>query len=327
MNITRYNILTIMLCTLTISTSIYGQEHTSHEVQSSHNGISSMFITTCGIITAQSILPHVYHKLRHLYGYYIQKNLYVGKVSIRGEIGNANTYISRVREMCERDDVDAVMLEIESGGGAAGTAQSIFQDILRLKEQYHKPIITWIENTCASGAYYIAAASDYIVATPSAIVGSIGVISPQWHLNAFIEQHNLEYETIQAGDYKSATNSFTPQQPHERDMMQEIVNTSYHQFITDIQHVRDALAEYDPSTWANGKIFTGAQAHQIGLIDATGTRTTAEDWLRNTTGQTGDIIYLIPTEEQETIFDRLQTTLTSVVNNTLHKTQITTLRA
>ncbi len=212
------------------------------------------------------------------------------------------------------------MLAIDSGGGSAGSAQTIFNEIQALKEKHNKPVVTWVENTCASGAYYAAAASDYIITSPSAFVGSIGVYIPQMQLRQFIQQFNIGYDIVQTGQYKGITDPLLDRSQEEIQLLQGLTNDVYEIFTQDIANSRKQLAKRDLTEWANGKLFTGHQAVALGMIDATGSLTAAEEQIRKLTEKTGEIEYITP-KQPFTFSEFLTQSAASLGTHVIHQLQ------
>jgi len=212
----------------------------------------------------------------------------VGIVSLDGAITDSEKTIKSLRKYFEDKDIKAIVFKIDSPGGASGSSQDIFQEILAMKKQNNKKIITFVQNVAASGGYYVAAATDHIIATPSAFIGSIGSYIAFPTIKNFIEQFKLKYEIIKSGDYKTAANPFTDLTEEQRQMFQELSNNVYYQFIRDMAAQRLALSK-NYKQWADGKIFTGEQALKLGLIDEIGSHSTVVKALKEHAGIEGKI--------------------------------------
>ncbi len=166
-------------------------------------------------------------------------------------------------------------------GGAAGTSQAVFGELTYLKQQHpHKPVVVYVENVCASGAYYIASPCDWIIANGSSFIGSIGVYIAAPRLKEFINQFKIEYPITKTGKYKTTLNPFTDSSQDEQSLLQELCNDTYTQFVEDVAKSRPVLAIKDADKWANGRIFTGKQALEMKLIDQIGSLSHAELQLR-----------------------------------------------
>jgi protease-4 len=154
------------------------------------------------------------------------------------------------------------------------------QEVENLKAKHPKPIVSYIENTCASGAYYVAAATDHIVATGSAIVGSIGSrISTQFKVKRLLEKYEVGTETISSGKHKTLLDPFTEMSEEHRKALQSLSDDTYNQFVADIAERRHLSIE-NSETWAEGKIFTGKQALDMNLIDKVGNLSTAIEFIK-----------------------------------------------
>lgn len=194
----------------------------------------------------------------------------VAIVNIEGEISSAGSYIKNIKSFFENDSVKAVLLRIESPGGAAGSSQVIFNEILAYKKEYPKPVITLVNDVCASGGYYIACASDHIITSPAAIIGSIGsYLAPGFKFKELAEKYNVKYEIVQSGKYKTIFNPFTDNNAEMKTLLQSVSDDVYNQFKKDVA-VRRKLSLNDADKWANGKFFTGKQAFELGLVDELG---------------------------------------------------------
>jgi len=220
--------------------------------------------------------PMLYENIKKQYGRYFEPHTQVGYLAIKGIILRSSSYIHHLKKLFENKEVKAILLFIESPGGAAGAAESIAHEIKLLKKEHPKPIITITENILASGGYYIAAATDCIIAPPSGIVGSIGATIPgQFKLHDFIEQYKIHYNVIKAGDYKSTTDPFAATTPEQNSLLASIAESSYENFLEHVSSHRPKLELEQAALWANGKIFTGRQALSLGLIDLIGSQSDA----------------------------------------------------
>jgi len=178
-------------------------------------------------------------------------------------------YQQNLEKVFKNKEIKAILLEIDSPGGAAGSSQALYNELIYLKTEYKKPVIALTYNLCVSGAYNIAIGADYIIAAPSALIGSIGSYIQQFKVGDFLAQWQIHYEIEKTGIYKSSLNSFTPSTPEQKQMLQQISDNCYQQFINDVA-CRRKLSLKNAAEWANGRIFTGNQALKNGLIDEVG---------------------------------------------------------
>lgn len=227
------------------------------------------------------IAPQIILVLSKQYTTLITPSTKVGIMSMTQPLVNSGEYVRNLKKFFKDPSIKAILVRMDCPGGAAGTSQAIYNELTYLKEQYpHKPVVVFVENMCASGAYYIASASDCIVATGSSFIGSIGVYIALPRLKEFINQYKIEYSVTKTGKYKAILNPLLDATKDEQDLLQELCNNTYQQFITDVSKSRPALALKDAEMWANGKIFTGEQALVLKLIDKIGSLSLVEQEIR-----------------------------------------------
>lgn len=217
----------------------------------------------------------------------------VGIVKIKGNIVESSPYVESLRSLFEDTQIKAIVLKISSPGGSAGPSQAIFTEILSLKKQFPKYVIAITEDITASGAYYIAAAADYIIATPSAMIGSIGCYMSFPVYYKFLEQYHLKYDYIKNGEHKIAGDPYIETTEAQRKHLQTVGDSVYSQFVKDVAQQRaHANIAADNTVWAEGKIFTGEQALAIGLIDKIGSLTSLIETLKEKAGVTEKIEWI-----------------------------------
>lgn len=221
------------------------------------------------ILIILQIAPSLIESIAKQYSKYIAPKTEVGVVTIKGILYDSTSYDRQLTTFFKDPDIKAILLKIECPGSAAGTGQALFNEISLLKKAYPKPVITLVENVCASGGYYIASSSDHIIAAGTATVGSIGTYLPSFQLKDFIEQFKVHYTAIKAGTYKTLTDPLTERTPQETALLQGLSDDIYEQFVGDIANSRK-LPLNTKQDWADGKIFTARQALKLGLIDEIG---------------------------------------------------------
>ena len=170
--------------------------------------------------------------------------------------------------------VKAVVLRINSPGGSAAASQEIASDIHRFKNETGKPIVVSMGDIAASGGYYISAYADKIVANPSTLTGSIGVISQFIYVEGLLEKLGLELETVKSGRHKDM--GIWPLTDEQRKIMQDISDDLYEQFVTAVAQGRGLPTE-EARGLATGQLYTGNQALGLGLVDKLGGLDTAID--------------------------------------------------
>ncbi|RLF91235.1 signal peptide peptidase SppA [Thermococci archaeon] len=168
----------------------------------------------------------------------------------------------------EKKNVKAVVIRINSPGGSPVASQEIYQAIERLKKKGKKVVVS-MGDIATSGAYYLSSAADKIVAEPSTITGGIGVISIKTDLSGLLEKIGVRFEVVKAGEYKDMWFYNRPMTEEERKYLQEMVNEMYEQFIEDVSKGRNMTKE-ELYEIADGRVFTGSRAKELGLVDELG---------------------------------------------------------
>jgi len=181
------------------------------------------------------------------------------------------TYLTRA----EKDrTVKAIVLRIESPGGEIAPCQEILWEIERVKEA--KPIVVSMGGTAASGGYYISTQADKIVALPTTMTGSIGVISAIPNIEEFLEKMGIQIEIFKGGKYKDMYRGFREMTPEEEEIMQQMIDEYYEQFVDVVAEGR-GLSREEVRNLATGQIYTGTKAKELGLVDELGDLNTAID--------------------------------------------------
>lgn len=164
--------------------------------------------------------------------------------------------------------VKAVLLRINSPGGSASASQEIGDEVRRVREAGKKVVVS-MGDTAASGGYWIACNADYIVANPATLTGSIGVIMQFQNLEELYRKIGIKTENITSGPHKDMGSAARPLSPAERDILKGMVNDIYQQFVQVVAKGRKMSVDKVQSL-ADGRVFTGRQAKELGLVDALG---------------------------------------------------------
>ena len=193
----------------------------------------------------------------------------IAVVDVSGVILSADTINTQLDKFANDDSVKAIILHIDSPGGGAAASQEIYHEVLRIRTQHKKRIVASIESAGASGAYYIASATDRIYANQASIVGSIGVIAQWVNYGDLMQWAKLKNVTIKAGALKDAGSPTRDLTPAERAYFQNLIDNMHGQFIHDVAIGRN-LPEPQIQALATGQVWTGQQALPLHLIDQTG---------------------------------------------------------
>jgi len=197
-------------------------------------------------------------------------------IEINGEIeaegsGSADNVIPSLNKAFADPGSAAVVMRIDSPGGSPVQAGIIVDEILRLKKGYpDKPLYVVVDEICASGGYYIAAAADKIYVNKASIVGSVGVLMDSFGFTGTMEKLGVERRLMTAGANKGFLDPFSPQSEKHREHAQEMLNEIHQQFISVVRAGRGARLKETPETFS-GLYWTGAKAVDMGLADGFGT--------------------------------------------------------
>ncbi len=194
-----------------------------------------------------------------------------GPISLSmGGLGQSDVERSlrHLRELRDRKDIKAVILRINSPGGSVAAVQEVHQEVLALRKA-GKVVVSSFGDVAASGGYYIAAASDRIVANPGSLTGSIGVLFQLGNVQELFKKFGVRMETIKSGALKDAGSPFRDITAQERLVFQGLVGDAYDQFFQAVSEGRNMPARR-LRPLADGRVFTGAQAKAVGLVDELG---------------------------------------------------------
>lgn len=195
-------------------------------------------------------------------------------VEVRGEIAadseaSAEVLVSALRSAFEDDGAQAVVLRINSPGGSPVQAGIVYDEIKRLKALHNKKVYAVVEEVCASGAYYIAAAADEIYADKASVVGSIGVLMDSFGFTGVMEKYGIERRLLTAGTNKGIGDPFSPLTEPQRAFLQATLDQIHQQFIAVVKEGRGDRLKETPDTFS-GLFWNGEEAIKQGLADHLG---------------------------------------------------------
>ena len=193
----------------------------------------------------------------------------LARIAIEGPIaaGTRTRVLKALREV-EQREFPALLLRIDSPGGTVGDSQEIHAAIGRLRAKGCR-VVASFGNISASGGVYVGVAAEKIVANPGSITGSIGVILRGNNLSRLLERIGIQFETVKSGLYKDILSPDRALTDGERELLQSLIDSSYGQFVTAVAEGRN-LSEEAVRAFADGRVFSGAQARELGLVDALG---------------------------------------------------------
>ena len=192
----------------------------------------------------------------------------VAVINVNGIIIDSDPYIKSIREIRESDSVKAVVVRINSPGGAVATSQEVYEELKSLGETV--PVIASMGTVAASGGYYIACAAATIYANPGTITGSIGVIAQFASYEQLLKWAKVEVEVIKSGEFKDLGSPLRKMPEAERAYLQTLIDSVHSQFKDTVSEKRN-LSPAKVASLSDGKIFTGSRAKELGLVDRIGT--------------------------------------------------------
>ncbi|MBI3803433.1 MAG: signal peptide peptidase SppA [Nitrospirae bacterium] len=218
--------------------------------------------------------------------------------------------VSRIKEELKKAESDksvkAVVLRINSPGGTVTASDIIYHEIQRFKERTGRKVVASIVDIGASGGYYIAMSADQVVAHPTAVTGSIGVIMLHVNLQGLMEKVGVEADSIKSGAHKDMGIPTKPLAPEDREILQAMINDMYSRFLEVVGQGRKGLAADRIKTLADGRIYTATQAKEAGLVDQIGYLDQAIDLAKSEAGiqQAKVILYSRPNEHTNNIYSQ-----------------------
>ncbi|RYG71756.1 signal peptide peptidase SppA [Lentibacillus lipolyticus] len=182
---------------------------------------------------------------------------------------NHERFLDKLEHVGQDQSVDGIILRVNTPGGGVVESDEIHDQIVEVQEEYEKPVYISMGNTAASGGYYISAPADKIVAHPATLTGSIGVIMESFNFAEFADKHGIKFNTIKSGEFKDIMSQSREMTDEEHEILQNMVDDMYADFVNVIVEGRD-MAESRVRELGDGRVYTGSQAAENGLIDALG---------------------------------------------------------
>lgn len=222
---------------------------------------------------------------------------------------SADTAIAQIQQAAADPSVKAVLLDVNSPGGTVSASDEIYNEVLKLKET-GKIVVSHYGSTAASGAYYVSAPSDYILAEPTSIVGSIGVIFSSINFTDLLKNVGVQEQVYKSGPYKDIFSSTRFPSEEEDAIMLSLVEDAYVRFV-DIVNEHRSISQSDQVTAFDGRIVSANDALRLGLIDEIGYR---EDSISQTALLAGLTDYSVVEYEQPITFGSLFGGVKALVN-------------
>jgi protease-4 len=192
----------------------------------------------------------------------------IALVEISGQIFDSRDIVRQLSKYRRDDDIKAILLRINSPGGAVAPSQEIYDEVLRVRAD-NKKIYASMGSLAASGGYYIAVAADRVFANPGTLTGSIGVIMAFGNAEKLMKKIGLEPQVVKSGKYKDVGSPARKMTAEERVYLQRVVDDVHQQFIDAVAQGRNMTPE-EARELADGRIFTGRQALELKMVDEMG---------------------------------------------------------
>jgi len=226
----------------------------------------------------------------------------VAVLQINGAIDDSQTVLAELKRFKEMPWVKAIVVRIDSPGGAVAPTQEIFEEIFRSKK--HKPFIASMGSMATSGGYYIAAACDQIVANPGSLTGSIGVIMQLSNVEELMKKIGIKGINVKSGPNKDIGSPFQPVSPEGMKILQSLVDNVHGQFVAAVAKGR-GMEEAQVRKLADGRIYSGAQSQELGLVDQLGTLQDAIELAAKRAGMDAEPAVYYSRPEQERWWERM----------------------
>ncbi|MBD3235044.1 MAG: signal peptide peptidase SppA [candidate division Zixibacteria bacterium] len=211
----------------------------------------------------------------------------IAVIELRDAIYDSRDIVRQLKKYGENGDIPAILLHIDSPGGAVVPSMEIYEEILKLREETGIVVVASFASVAASGAYLIACGCDTIVSHPGSITGSIGTVLSYPVASGLLDKVGVQYEVIKSGEYKDVGNWARSVTPKERKMLQNLIDDSYRQF-ADIVSENRGIPLMELIRISQGQIYTGAQAKELGLVDVLGNYYDAVDLTAEMAGIEGE---------------------------------------
>ncbi len=246
----------------------------------------------------------------------------IGVIPIEGAIMESQSIVSQLANFRKNKGIKAIILRIDSPGGGVGPSQEIYREVRRTIKT--KKVIVSMGSLAASGGYYVAAAADKIVASPGTITGSIGVIMEFIQLKELLKKIGISLEVMKSGEFKDIGSPHREMSERDKELILELITDIQDQFVEAVAEGRN-LAVEEVREIADGRVFSGAKAKELGLVDVLGNFQDAVDLAKKEAGIKGEATLVYPKRVGPSFWDLiLRDAVRAIYESTIKalKTQI-----
>lgn len=231
----------------------------------------------------------------------------IGVVEIKGIIEDPKIPMERLRAFVADEDIKGIIIRVDSPGGSVGPSQELFREVVRARET--KTVVASMGGVAASGGYYAVCGADLIVANPGTLTGSIGVITQIAHVEDVLDLLMVETETFKSGKLKDSGSATRAPTPADRELFRGLVDNIHEQFQRDVRAERGErmkkLSEGAMEQVADGRVLSGEQAKELGLVDELGNLHDAVEHLVKMAGLKGEPRLVYPDKKTEDLIREL----------------------
>src|SRR5712692_3600811 len=228
----------------------------------------------------------------------------IAVVELDGVIFSPKQIVPQLKKFADDDSVKAIIIHVNSPGGGVAASEEIYREVKRIRDEKKKRIVASIETVGASGAFYVASASNKIYADQGSIVGSIGVIAQWVNYGELLKWAKIKDIVFKTGEFKDTGNPTRDLTPAEQAYMQSLIDNMFGQFVKAVADGR-GLKFDDVKSIANGKVWTGEEALPMKLIDQVGDFEAAVADTAKSVGIKGEPSLVRPDKERKTVLDLL----------------------
>ena len=226
----------------------------------------------------------------------------IGVVDLDGVILSPQPVVGQLKKLADDSSIKAIILHVNSPGGGVAASEEIYREVKRIREDKKKRVVVSIETVGASGAYYIASASNKIYADQGSIVGSIGVIAEWVNYGDLLKWAKLKSIVFKSGEFKDTGNPARELTPAEQAYMQGLIDNMFGQFVQAVADGRGMKFD-DVKAIANGKVWTGKEALSMKLIDNVGDFEAVVNDTAQSVGISGEPTLVHPEKDRRTLLD------------------------
>ena len=238
----------------------------------------------------------------------------IGVVPVEGVIADSKEITEQLDDFGKDDSIVAIVLRVDSPGGGVAASQEIYDAVIELKKK--KKVVVSMGSVAASGGLLVACAADKIVANPGTITGSISAIMQFANVEELMKKIGLKSSVVKSGQYKDIGSPLRDMTPEEKLIIQDLVDDIYNQFVDVIVKERKLPRERVVAI-ADGRVFSGRKAKELGLVDDLGNMASAARLASKLAGKDGKYDLVYPSKKRASVFDYLLESTASQISNSL----------